>query len=719
MSELHALLKWLLMIFCVSALMRPYLAIRNLKLWDRGFSLSFGLGSAISFFFCWIVSALDIFKYDTPWVILSLIIISLAGVIIKFVADIMSTNSVNNKITLSTLFGIKKSLYGNIKNDICRYLLGFLVFSGIFLLGIYIKGFRPEITSSTEQYMDYGFIQAIYRQKAAIPEDIWFAGNKLNYYYLGQAATVYLCRLSGISPEFGYPFMLYTIAASLFTTVLSLTASLIDGSRVSKILGGLAASFMTCFAGNGHYVYYGILIPIYEKITGNLSLRENSYGYFFPSSTTYIGNNQAIEDFGKHEFPAYSFVLGDLHAHVLNLLFVVPLLAILIDYAYDSARNNKAKLQLDARLILISVEFAVFMGSNYWDFPIYYIICGGVILFSDYRKYGIKWLTTLRVLIKGALMLGISFILALPFNSSFEKMASEIYLCKNHSPLYKLLILWGFPVFVCIWFIIYLYRRYKSTDKKVSDLENKLYVIMLALIPCAIGLIIMPEIIYVKDIYGESYARFNTMFKLTYQSFVLTGIVIGVAIGTWIEHKKSYRGVILLLVCLILSSYIGVAIAQNMGNIFNFENRAECNCCDFLIRDPQLCSQMNAIKIINQDEREKIHILETGGTSYQPDDMISVFTGASTYVGWGVHEWMWRSGWDPVGYRQGEVGFFYECGDNDYCSQFIEDNKIDYIFVGPREYINYDVKFEGFEGLKNVTEVFRTEDGMYRLYAIE
>ena len=38
---------------------------------------------------------------------------------------------------------------------------------------------------------------------------------------------------------------------------------------------------------------------------------------------------------------------------------------------------------------------------------------------------------------------------------------------------------------------------------------------------CAIGLIIIPELVYVRDIYEESYARSNTMFKLTYQAFVL------------------------------------------------------------------------------------------------------------------------------------------------------------------------------------------------------
>lgn len=726
MNELHALLKWLIMIFAVSLLMRPYLRIVNLRLWDRGFALSFGLGTALSFFFCYIPSAIGLFKFDTPWIRISLILLGILGLLLNYYKQ---------KGELKSVFE------HNFTEDLYKYILGFMIFAIVLLIGIWIKGYKPEITSATEQYMDYGFVQSLYRQKTAIPEDIWFSGEKLNYYYLGQAATAYLCRLSGITPEYGYPFMLYTIAAGLFTMVFSLVYAMIDGRMAGKIIGGLSSSLMTCFAGNGHYLYYGMIVPFIEKIIGNKSLRYSDYGYFFPDSTTYIGYNQAVEDHGKHEFPAYSFIIGDLHAHVINLLFVIPLLALLIDYAYDENRikdkntrngvditevtgmvkilktiSSKAAQLFDVRLILIGILFALFMGSNYWDFPIYFIICGGVILFSDCSKYGIKWRTVVNVLLKGAYMLLTAFILAIPFNSHFIKMANEIHFCQNHSPIYKLLLLWAFPTIICVSFLIYLIRQNKK-NKLVG--QQNLLPVMLALIPCAIGLIIMPEIVYVKDIYGEDYARFNTMFKLTYQSFVLTGIVIGISIGIWIGNKNSLRGVILFCFCILFSTYTLCGIRQFMGNVTNPHNRKGSSATDFITTDPNLYSQMNAIHIINNDERDLIHILECGGTSYQPDDMISVFTGAPTYVGWGVHEWMWRNGWDPIGCRQGEVRNIYNSDDFDYISQFLKNNKIDYIFVGPREYFYYDVNLDGFENKINITEIYRSEDGMYRLYRVD
>ena len=52
------------------------------------------------------------------------------------------------------------------------------------------------------------------------------------------------------------------------------------------------------------------------------------------------------------------------------------------------------------------------------------------------------------------------------------------------------------------------------------------------------GLALLPEIVYVKDIYSGSYKRANTMFKLTYQAFIMFGI-------SWIylyQASKVWKG---------------------------------------------------------------------------------------------------------------------------------------------------------------------------------
>lgn len=41
------------------------------------------------------------------------------------------------------------------------------------------------------------------------------------------------------------------------------------------------------------------------------------------------------------------------------------------------------------------------------------------------------------------------------------------------------------------------------------------------------GLIAIPEFVYVRDIYENGHARANTMFKLTYQAYMLFGMTMG------------------------------------------------------------------------------------------------------------------------------------------------------------------------------------------------
>lgn len=73
-----------------------------------------------------------------------------------------------------------------------------------------------------------------------------------------------------------------------------------------------------------HYVVYGQIIPFIQKLKG-----EEVSSYWFPDATRYIGFNPDVEDKTIHEFPCYSFVLGDLHAHVVDIMFVLLLLGLL------------------------------------------------------------------------------------------------------------------------------------------------------------------------------------------------------------------------------------------------------------------------------------------------------------------------------------------------------------------------------------------------------
>ncbi len=703
--------RWMVACLFVAILMNPVVIFRNLKLPDGGFCFSLSMGLALSFLFTWLITSSNLIPYHTPVCILCLCTLGILLHLYRYT----KTKRI--------------SPFEN-ADQFRRFLRGFVVFMLIMAIGVYVRGFKPEITSTTEQFMDFGFMQTIYRQQLAIPDDLWFAGEKLNYYYLGQSLAVYLCRLAFVTPDCGYYYMLITIFAVSVIMVGSMVYGFVEAGfvlqkepaqsylkflpmvslhKTSAALSGLTASLLAFFGGNGHYLVYGILNPIYEKFTGRL-LPMAEERYWFASSTAFIGYMPETLDKGKHEFPSYTFVLGDLHAHAVNIMFVIPVIALLLDLSLDEEQQEGIRRFLDPRLWLVGIFLGLFHGTNYWDFPIYFVVAGAVILFCDLKSHGCQ-LTVIRdVLMKGLLILGISEISILPFTLHFDKMIGGIGIAPAHSPIDKMLILWGLPIgFAVVLFVM-----------TIGDAGNNIRangdMALYALIPCGFGLILLPELVYVKDIYGEGFERYNTMFKLTYQAYLILAIAAGILMGLALLRRKIALCIILSIYTILSSSYIFYATRQFMGPL-TLANRGNCNGAEYLVEQYDLLAEAEAISYINRDHRKSIHIMEGSGSSYTPDNKLSVFTGAQDVVGWDVHEWLWRSYWEPVGIRGQEVYEFYTKGDSEYCKYLVEKYQVNYIFLGPREYARYEVRPEGFSDLYE--EVWTSEDRLYHLYFVQ
>lgn len=670
-------LRWLFMIFVLSFLMRGFLTIRNMPLWDNGFGLSFGLGLALSFFLSFLISSNCHIEFGNALCFFCLVCLTL----------------------LRFLYGkfLAKNAYKWSLESFSRFLLGFSCFCIIFAFAFWVIGFNPLVDSGTENYMDYGFMQSIFRQKQLAPFDLWFAGEKLNYYYLGQAACVYLTRLSFTTPEYGYNLSLATFWGMVFVMTGEITFGIVG--KVKTNLNAYVAAFVTSlyctFAGNGHWLVFGLIKPLLDRIQGNFN---DGSRYWFPDGTVYISSELGDIDNGKNEFPAYSAILGDLHAHVINVLFVLPLVALILDYAF-SKKEEKDK----SNIVLCGILLALYKGSNYWDFAIYFVIVGAVVVFSDLAQSGLSLKTIGDIFVNALIVVGISYFAILPFSLQFQKMSSQICIANTHSPVYKLAVLWFFPIAVAIIFIIRLLIRKESS----IGFEKGARFGLLAFSLCAIGLVITPEFIYIKDIYGEGYTRFNTMFKLTYQAFILLGIIIGCTCGILMNDKESKKrnwfltiNIVIITVC--LSTYSLHGIRDWFGDISESNNRKGISSIETLEEDDDYFPEIEVAKIINQDTREVVNIIEAAGLSYTHSDALSVLTGANTVCGWFTHEWMWRDNPEIVNERSIEIRQFYESGNLDFNKKIIQKYNIDYVFVGPSEYNNYHVDLDGIENLGQV-----------------
>ncbi|MCR4923265.1 MAG: hypothetical protein K5931_04580 [Lachnospiraceae bacterium] len=711
--------RWIGSVILIAFLMRPLFLVNKLSFPDGGFSLGFCFGLAVAFLFSWFPSALFLTRFDTVTVWAGLLIPAFLG---------------NYYIVHK-----KKYFYWD-KKRISSFMFGAALFVLLFAIAYYFKGFRADIGEQTEQFMDFGFMQTMFRQKALPPKDLWFSGELLNYYYLGQAISVYLTRLSFNRVEYGYNFMLCTIFAAFFLTVFSLVSAVaLNHEGVGKKrawLGGLGAALVTACGSNGHYLIYGIILPLWERISG----RELVKDFWFADPTSFIGHFEGSTDLGKHEYPAYTVILGDLHAHVINMLFTIPLLAILFDYCLSYREERKLELKEEEKeeakekesgflhslksgwsfkhIFCLGILLGLFRGINYWDFPIYFIISGAVILFCDIKSEGLKLVTFLKVLLKGLVILIIGTVLMIPFNLHFIKMSSSVGICDRHSLFWQFAIVWWPFIITTVIITICLFKR---IEKEKNNIRNcRLYLTEMAIALCGIGLIITPEILYVKDIYGDKYQRYNTMFKFTYQAFILFGLLIGISIAVFSGKRflaRSYS-VIVTFLAFVSGTYILLSSYLWMGNVWDVNERKDISAFDFLKKGSNSYGiEWEAIEKLNEDKREVINIAEGSGDSYSDVCKLSVFTGANTVVGWNVHEWLWRSNWDIVGSRQDELRRFFECGEPEYCRNFLEKYDIDYIYIGPKERENYRIWTAGFENF--ASEIWQDQENNTTLYKID
>lgn len=588
-----------------------------------------------------------------------------------------------------------------------------LLFFGIFLLWTYLAGFRPQ-AYGTEKFMDYGFMEAMMRSKTLPARDLWYSQGTINYYYGGQYFAVFLTKLTGSRVEVTYNLMRTFVAAFAFVFPFSLVRQMAKDRLYGRMSGkkkylpslsGVTAGIAVSIAGNVHYIVYRCVIPLIHKIQGV----EETESYWFPDATRYIGYNP-VNDSDKtiHEFPCYSFVLGDLHAHVVNVMFVIFLVGLL--YAWMKMIRNRGtepekqdlrdfwlRQLLMPHILLAAVLLGMFQWTNYWDFVIYFVVTGGVVLFANIIRFEGKVVRVLAVTIVQAVeIIGISYLVILPFTLKFETMVQGVALAQHHTLWYQLLILWGLPVILTVLLIAsILMEKLKGMKKKslyrlmeaisVPDL----FAVIMGL--CAIGLIVIPELVYVRDIYENGNARANTMFKLTYQAYILFGMTMGYGIYRLIVVSRQKIFKILsgvgLLVLIWTVGYFGNAVHAWFGEVWNPSQYKGLDATTFLETDfPQDAA---AIRWLKENIEGSPVVLEANGDSYTGYERVSASTGLPTVLGWYVHEWLWRNDVPDLNEKSADIETIYTSADEETVKELIKRYDISYIFVGGQEQEKY------------------------------
>lgn len=673
-------LKWWLMVLILGLGYYPLGAVLFSSLRDRGYIFSKVLGIGLAGFLTWVLVVCGAAKFTS-------------GAVIAVTAVSMA---------LCWILYIKKAEKKTLDLDL---VLGEeLIFLAFFLLWTYFAGFRPE-AKGTEKFMDYGFMAALTRSDTLPARDLWYSAGNMNYYYGGQYYAVFLTKLSFTRIQETYNLMRTLVAAFAFVLPFNLVFHMIREipRKVKAVpgwiaaLGGLLAGAAVSLAGNMHYVLYGLFGDVFK-----LSGYED---YWFPNSTRYIGHNPLTDDQCIHEFPSYSFVLGDLHAHVVNVMFVLLTVGIL--YAWmKSIREREEegqvfsvkKLLLEPAVIACGVLTGIFHWTNYWDFVIYTtaaLIC--IFFTAMYRYRGQAKAVAAATVLQTAEVFVLGTLAALPFTSSFETMVSGIAFSKYHTVLYQFLILWGLPFALVLILLLavlikYLraYRgpgRFREFFRRVSLSDT--FALILGI--CGIGLVLIPELIYVRDIYENGYARSNTMFKLTYQAFILFGMAMAYAIVRlllWKGRKLARTlGAAGLALVLLTCGYFGYSVKCWFGNVLDVSGYRCLDATAYL--ENVYPEDAAAIRWLNENVEGNPVVLEANGDSYSDYCRVSAMTGLPTVLGWYVHEWLWRGDTADLNEKSAEIQTIYTSGDREAVEELLEKYEVEYIFVGSCEREKY------------------------------
>ena len=441
------LIKWLFLLELLGWVIFPLSFSIFKGLVDKGLSISKTLGLLLWGYLYWLGNTFQILKND------------LSGALFTFLI-----------LVVISLFFIRKNSFENIKNW-CQANLRIVVFYEILFLitffgWVVVRAANPEIIG-TEKPMELAFINSIYRSPSFPPNDPWLSNYAISYYYFGYLLVSMIMRVcdtvSGVAFNLAISawFGLVAVASSgiLFNLMFFRREQPADKKSISKLLlKSLLAPLMILIVSNGE----GFLEVIHSKgifwTPGQNNQLVSSFWKWvdikeltdppplpldwLPGRTggtwwwrasrvlqdyTLKGQSREIID----EFPFFSFLLADLHPHILSMPFVL----LITYFGFSKFLDRGSKLIERSSFIhyfktphqwLTGLILGVLLFVNTWDFPIYFGLIILIHFIQIVSEYGINK-KVIKEFVFYSISLGVvSIILYIPFLLGLSSQAGGI-----------------------------------------------------------------------------------------------------------------------------------------------------------------------------------------------------------------------------------------------------------------------------------------------------
>ena len=341
-----------------------------------------------------------------------------------------------------------------------------LLFAGALVLWSLIRAYSPDLTTAGgEKFMEIMYLNSIGRSEHFPPHDAWLSGYAISYYYFGYVMMAMLSMLSGMAAHLTFNVGVALLFALTCTGAFGLAYNLVKGAaslcsegsrRAHPIAFGFLGAILVALMGNlegflemlysarflpeGFWRWLDIKeinLPFDLSVPAGLVPARSGWWWWRASRVIHeldpLGESMGIQPID--EFPGFSFLLGDMHPHVLALPFVLLALAIALRALLPETEPATAVGSVDGRwwepLKRLALLVPLCLGSlgflNTWDFPIYLVVFIAAYGFGRWgQTQRLDWPFVRDVGVTSAGVAGLGFLLYLPFYIGFQSQAGGV-----------------------------------------------------------------------------------------------------------------------------------------------------------------------------------------------------------------------------------------------------------------------------------------------------
>ncbi len=437
---------WLLWIQAIALLGLPLSLLVFKALPDRGYLLAKPLSILLIAYIAWMFASLHWMPFSRSSILLAALLLAAGSLVVVY----------TRRVDVLAFF----------RENLRLVVIGEALFLTSFALFLLLRAANPDLWhpfNGGEKPMEMAYLNAVVRSSYMPPYDPWFAGGYINYYYFGQFIVASIVKVTGITTEVAFNLAVPLFFALTTSAVFSLVYNLAEGSRRSlgtaksrvwAILAGLAGAFFVAVMGNlDGAIQLGQ--GLYRVLVDSQPF--GAFDFWRSSRLIPPGDPPGYE---ITEFPFFTFLFGDLHAHMMAIPFALLSVGLALTLALR-IRDGEGMASRIAHLLVLALAIGSLRAINTWDYPTQLAVGAAAVLIGEYaRSRQMSLLLLLRVAVQAALLYWVTTILFAPFIDDYRSFADGVFFSKWQTPLYAYLGIHALFVFLAITFLVYESRSY-------------------------------------------------------------------------------------------------------------------------------------------------------------------------------------------------------------------------------------------------------------------